>query len=346
MLPATLSSSYSETPNSGEVFNKLEKGFTYNLDQIQKQRFEKGKSSSESNEANANKTKNLKSIKSEESELEEIKDNNEINSSNSSRSGSNKQKHSISSDTKMTTGALSSTPNFIRPIEVNSLNSENQENVSSNITTPVSSDNGFNRINDIRFTTLGDDHIVNRNGLQYSNDTIHRNDYETGNHRNYEPVATTTAFERYDPNYSLGRSSIYSYNQPITDDVQSLQKFSLDGQQTIASSQQHLKTENEENSGPLYPRPLYHFDPSNPNATNGFSAINLSVKIASAQAPYRSPSSPSPSVPVIDLSTSNITSSTSFHRSSRSPVSSTQSAQIPSSTAQTLDLSLSRISHR
>lgn len=308
-------------------------------------------------------TKNLKNIKSEGSDLDEIRDNNEINSSSSSsssssgggnRSGSNKQKHSISSDTKMTTGALSTTPNFIRPIEVNSLNSENQENVSSNITTPVSSENGFNRINDIRFTTLGDDHIVNRNGLQYSNDTIHRNEYETGSHRNYEHVATTTAFERYDPSYSLNRSSLYPYNQPLTDDVQSLQKFSLEGQQqslgATASSQQQsqqLKTENEENSGPLYPRPLYHFDPTNPaNPTNGFSAINLSVKIASAQAPYRSPSSPSPSVPVIDLSTSNITSSTSFHRSSRSPVSSTQSAQIPSSTAQTLDLSLSRISHR
>ncbi|XP_063705089.1 zinc finger protein ztf-11 isoform X2 [Culicoides brevitarsis] len=247
----------------------------------------------------------------------------------------------------MTTGALSTTPNFIRPIEVNSLNSENQENVSSNITTPVSSENGFNRLNDIRFTTLGDDHIVNRNGLQYAND-IHRNEYETGSHRNYEPVATSTAFERYDPNYTLNRTSLYPYNQPtLTDDA--LQKFNLESQQQQQSQQQpqQLKTENEENSGPLYPRPLYHFDPANPaNPTNGFSAINLSVKIASAQAPYRSPSSPSPSVPVIDLSTSNITSSTSFHRSSRSPVSSTQSAQVPSSTAQTLDLSLSRISHR
>lgn len=345
-MSTPLNPSYIENPNTGEVYNKSEKnpGFVYNIEQIHKQKFDTKIKTSESNEQ---KIKILKNIKSEESDLEEIKDNNEINSSsNSSRSGSNKQKHSISSDIKMTTGALSTTPNFIRPIEVNSLNSENQENVSSNISTPVSSDNGFNRLNDIRFTTLGDDHIVNRNGLQYSNDTIHRNEYETGSHRNYEPVATTTAFERYDPNYSLGRSSIYSYNQPITDDVQSLQKFGLDGQQSIASSQQHLKTENEENSGPLYPRPLYHFDPSNPNATNGFSAINLSVKIAAAQAPYRSPSSPSPSVPVIDLSTSNITSSTSFHRSSRSPVSSTQSAQIPSSTAQTLDLSLSRISHR
>lgn len=338
-------SPYSENTNTGELFSKTEKtpAFAYNnIEQLQKQKFEKGKDTStlrsESNESPI-KIKNLKSIKSEESEIEEAKDN-EINSS---RHVSNK-KNSLNLDTKMTTGALSTSPNFSRPIEVNSLNSENQENVSSNITTPVS-ENGFNRINDIRFTTLGEDHIPNRNGLQYSNESLHRNDYETNSHRNYEPVATTTAFERYDPNYSIGRSSIYSYNQPITDDVQSLQKFGLDGQQTI-SSQQHLKTENEENSGPLYPRPLYHFDPSNPNATNGFSAINLSVKIASAQAPYRSPSSPSPSVPVIDLSTSNITSSTSFHRSSRSPVSSTQSAQIPSSTGQTLDLSLSRISHR
>lgn len=313
------------------------------VEQLHKQKFDKTKDvltfRSESNES-PDKTKHFKSIKSEESETEEIKDN-EINCS---RSVSNK-KNSISLDPKMTTGALSTTSNFSRPIEVNSLNSENQENVSSNITTPVSNENGYNRINDIRFTTLGEDHIPNRNGLQYSNDSIHRNEYETGSHRNYEPVATTTAFERYDPNYSIGRSSIYSYNQPITDDVLSLQKFSLDGQQTIGS-QQHLKTENEESAGPLYPRPLYHFDPSNPNTTNGFSAINLSVKIASAQAPYRSPSSPSPSVPVIDLSTSNITSSTSFHRSSRSPVSSTQSAQIPSPTGQTLDLSLSRISHR
>lgn len=283
-----------------------------------------------SNES-SNKIRYSKIIKNEENEFEDVKEhaiNNKPSLSNNNL---------MSSDTKMTSGALSTT-SFSRPIE-------NQENVSSNISTPVSSDNGYNRVNDIRFTTLGEEHSSSRNSQHYSSDSLHRNDYETGNHRNYESIATSTAFERYDPNYNIGRSSIYSYNQPLSEDVQSLQKFNLDGQQTIPS-QQLIKTDTEENSGPLYPRPLYHFDPSNPNATNGFSAINLSVKIASAQAPYRSSSSPSPSVPVIDLSTSNITTSTSFHRSSRSPVSSTQSAQIPSPTGQTLDLSLSRISHR
>uniref|UniRef100_A0A336L1V3 CSON003543 protein n=1 Tax=Culicoides sonorensis TaxID=179676 RepID=A0A336L1V3_CULSO len=294
-------------------------------------------------------TNKLKLVRSKNISYLETSENSDKNKSLNYVNKSNEQfsnkKNSLNIDIKMTTGALSNTSNFSRPIEVNSINSENQENVSSNITVPVSTENIYNRINDIRFTTIGDDTITNRNNQQYSNDTIHRTEYDSATQRNYENTISNTAFERYDPNYAIGRSSIYSYGQSVNDDVQSLQKYNLEGHQT-PTSQHLLKSENEENSGPIYPRPLYHFDPVNPTTTNGFSAINLSVKIASAQSPYRSPSSPSPSVPVIDLSTSNISTSTQFNRPNRSPVSSTQSAQIPSSPSQTLDLSLTRIGHR
>lgn len=54
---------------------------------------------------------------------------------------------------------------------------------------------------------------------------------------------------------------------------------------------------------------MYHYDPSSGTVPPGFSAINLSVKIAAAQAQMKG-GSPSPREgPVMDLSTSNITSS-------------------------------------
>lgn len=257
----------------------------------------------------------------------------------------NNKKENSAVSRKMATGTLSNPVSFNRSIEITSINSENQENISSNITTSnVSVENGYNRINEDRFSSLNDESISIRTTTGYTTDTNNRaTEYELNNHRIYDPISTNTAFERYDPSYNIGRSSIYSYPQSLTDDGQNNQKFHVDSHQT-----QHLiKTDGEENSTPIYPRPLYHFDPSNPNPPNGFSAINLSVKIA--QTSYRNSSSPSPNVPIIDLSTSNITSSSShFNRSSRSPLpgSSPQSNQVSSPSGQTLDLSVSRVNHR
>lgn len=55
---------------------------------------------------------------------------------------------------------------------------------------------------------------------------------------------------------------------------------------------------------------MYHYDPSGGAVPPGFSAINLSVKIAAAQAQAQMKGgSPSPREgPVMDLSTSNVTS--------------------------------------
>ena len=260
----------------------------------------------------------------------------------------------------------------------------------------------YSRDQELRYTSLSeaprsissysiDSVAANRIGMsEYDIQTVH-----STSHRPYDPgsiVNAQTAFERYDPNYPLQRPNMYSsYGQPTLEEINSQQKYLMEQQQLQHQSQQMsnsmMKTEQDEvNSGPIYPRPMYH--PYDPTGTLFLSppGINLSVKITSAQLQYKvSSSSPSPTststttvtttnggtnnvasnnpnAPIIDLSTSNITSSspngynntseysTSGQRITRSPQPGSSphlaSPQVPSPQGQTLDLSVSRLSQR
>lgn len=176
--------------------------------------------------------------------------------------------------------------------------------------------------------------------------------------RPYDPgsIPTSVAFDRYDVNSLAQRSNMYPYLQPTMEDLNNQQKY-LQEQQQMAHAM--LKAEHEENCGPIYPRPVYHYDPASGPLPAGFSAINLSVKVSAAQAAAFKGSASSPGVPVIDLSTSSVTSSSPSnfsgpHYVNRKIGSSPQpgcsphlaSPQVPSPQGQTLDLSVSRLSHK
>ncbi|XP_075969320.1 uncharacterized protein LOC142972265 isoform X3 [Anticarsia gemmatalis] len=138
------------------------------------------------------------------------------------------------------------------------------------------------------------------------------------------------------------------------------------------------QSEQETSSGPIYPRPMYHYEAGSgvagvggvsamgPGVPPGFSAINLSVKIAAAQA--QRPRTPTPRDPrdprpAIDLSTSSGSPQGPYAspvytsagggggggaRGSPQPGASPQltaSPQVPSPQGQTLDLSVSRLPH-
>ncbi|XP_001658398.2 myelin transcription factor 1 isoform X2 [Aedes aegypti] len=130
------------------------------------------------------------------------------------------------------------------------------------------------------------------------------------NHRPYEP-APQTAFERYDNSYPPQRSNLYSsygYSQSILDEEQKYISAEPPAPPEIQSSQHHLglptgptdrlhpmmKVEMDESAGPIYPRPMYHYDPTCGTMPPGFSAINLSVKEASPPIPYKTSGTPSP----------------------------------------------------
>lgn len=132
----------------------------------------------------------------------------------------------------------------------------------------------YSREQDLRYTSLSD---VSRSISSYAIDTVSSNrltmpDYDvqtvhSTNHRPYDPgslVNSQTAFERYDPNYSLQRTSMYSsYGQPSLEELASQQKYLLE-QHSQQQQATIMKTEPDEtNSGPIYPRPIYQsYDPT------------------------------------------------------------------------------------
>lgn len=182
--------------------------------------------------------------------------------------------------------------------------------------------------------------------------------YELPGHRPYDPGVvsiSSTAFERYDPNCPPQRPNMYPYIQHNMDELESQHKYLQEQQQQhmiIMKQQQEM----DENSGPIYPRPMYHYDPTSGALPPGFSAINLSVKVPTSSL-HKNGGSPSPVGPVIDLSTSSVTSSSPHnfnsphyigHRITGSPQPGSSphltSPQVPS--PQTLDLSVNRLPHR
>uniref|UniRef100_A0A6P7FE11 Myelin transcription factor 1 isoform X2 n=1 Tax=Diabrotica virgifera virgifera TaxID=50390 RepID=A0A6P7FE11_DIAVI len=213
--------------------------------------------------------------------------------------------------------------------------------------------------------------------VTYSNEIARP--YESGlinsaGHRPYDPG--TNSFERYDS------SQCVSLQQPLGParvppqgmygyiDDQQEQRY----QQEAAAAQQHqiavanaqsmMKTEEPESTGPLYPRPMYQYDASSGAPLPvGFSAINLSVKcVTTAHAAQMKGPHTSPGGTVIDLSTSSVTTTSpqvayssphyggAGQRVGGSPQAAASphlsaSPQVPSPQGQTLDLSISRLSH-
>jgi hypothetical protein len=145
------------------------------------------------------------------------------------------------------------------------------EKNSTMLSNPIESH--YSREQDLRYTSLSD---VSRSISSYAIDTVASNrlampDYDvqtvhSTNHRPYDPgslVNTQTAFERYDPNYPLQRTSMYSsYGQPSLEELASQQKYLLEHSQQQQTT--IMKTEPDEtNSGPIYPRPIYQsYDPT------------------------------------------------------------------------------------
>ncbi|XP_041977136.1 myelin transcription factor 1 [Aricia agestis] len=190
-----------------------------------------------------------------------------------------------------------------------------------------------------------DDHV-----RSYSQMNEARYGYES---RCYEGAP---AFERYDPTQCTQRP--YGWEEERYHDPHLPTPMKTD------------QSEQETSSGPIYPRPMYHYETGGgvggvagvamgPGVPPGFSAINLSVKIAAAQAqrprsPGRDPRDPRPA----DLSTSSgspqgpyaspVYTSAGAARGSPQPGASPQltaSPQVPSPQGQTLDLSVSRLPH-
>lgn len=219
----------------------------------------------------------------------------------------------------------------------------------------MSVDDQYIRDQQLRYSQqMSEINTIARPTVSYPSELVsNRASYELASSRSYDSsVPTSTAFERYDPSCIPQRPNMYSYMQPTLEDINNQQKY-LHEQQQMAQAM--MKAEQEETSTPIYPRPMYHYDPSVP-LPPGFSAINLSVKVGSIQSGFKG-TAPSPGpVPVIDLSTSSVTSSSphGFHaqnfpiqRIAGSPPSSPHlaSPQVPSPQGQTLDLSVSRIPH-
>jgi hypothetical protein len=148
------------------------------------------------------------------------------------------------------------------------------EKNSTMLSNPIESH--YSREQDLRYTSLSD---VSRSISSYAIDSVASNrlampDYDvqtvhSTNHRPYDPgslVNTQTAFERYDPNYPLQRTSMYSsYGQPSLEELASQQKYLLEHSQQQQTT--IMKTEPDEtNSGPIYPRPIYQsYDPTGKN---------------------------------------------------------------------------------
>lgn len=226
------------------------------------------------------------------------------------------------------------------------------ESTNGLLSNDISIDDQYIREQQLRYSQqMSEINTIARPTVSYPSELVsNRASYELSS-RSYDSSAipTSTAFERYDPSCIPQRGNMYPYMQPTLEDINNQQKY-LHEQQQMAQAM--MKAEQEENSAPVYPRPMYHYDPSVGPLPPGFSAINLSVKVGSIQSGFKG----TVSSPVIDLSTSSVTSSSphGFHaqnfpiqRIPGSPPSSPHlaSPQVPSPQGQTLDLSVSRIPH-
>lgn len=225
----------------------------------------------------------------------------------------------------------------------------------------LSLDDQYIREQQLRYSQIAEINSAVRPPISYPNDIMSRSvSYDLGP-RTYDtiPISTPANFERYDANCLSQRANMYPYMQPTMEDLNNQQKYLREQHQiaqTIIKTEQH-----DETPVPLYPRPVYHYDPTGTPLPSGFSAINLSVKVAAAQAAaFKATSMPSIGPgPAIDLSASGNIVSSSGHdfvtsqfgapKLNGSPPN-TSSPQIGSPVSspvneQSLDLSVSRMPH-
>lgn len=149
-----------------------------------------------------------------------------------------------------------------------------------------------------------------------------RNSYESSPPPPMQP-SNSLSFDRYDPCMPPPQRSTNPnmYGVYLQYDEISQQKY-YDQQMNCANS---LKAEHLDDTAavtPIYPRPIYQYDPNTGGSLPaGFSAMNLSVKLQAAAAAqqaaaaaiaFKSNGSVSPRPPpIIDLSTTSVSSSTS-----------------------------------
>lgn len=124
--------------------------------------------------------------------------------------------------------------------------------------------------------------------------------------RSYENAVNGIAFDRYDLNslISTQRPAMYPYLQTSIDDFSGQQQKYFQEQHQMATEAM-LKSEQgmDGSQTPLYPRPVYHhYDQFAAAPPPGFSAINLTVKMASA---FKSSPSLAGPVPLMNTPTSN-----------------------------------------
>lgn len=127
--------------------------------------------------------------------------------------------------------------------------------------------------------------------------------------RSYENAVNGMTFDRYDFNslISTQRPAMYPYLQSSIDDLSGQQQKYFQEHHQMATEAM-LKSEHgaDGSQTPLYPRPMYHhydqFGAATAAPPPGFSAINLTVKMASAFKPNGPMGGP---VPMMNIPTSN-----------------------------------------
>lgn len=124
--------------------------------------------------------------------------------------------------------------------------------------------------------------------------------------RSYENAVSSIAFDRYDFNslMTAQRPAMYPYLHSSIDDLSGQQQKYFQEQHQMATEAM-LKSEHgiDGSQTPLYPRPVYHhYDQFAPAPPPGFSAINLTVKMASA---FKSNPPIGGPVPMMNIATSS-----------------------------------------
>lgn len=183
------------------------------------------------------------------------------------------------------------------------------------------------------YTQMTELNSIARPAVSYPNEIVSSRTagYDISSSRSYE----ATPFDRYDMNCLMSqRSNMYPYLHPTMEDLSNQQKY-LHEQHQMAQAM--LKSDHDETAGPLYPRPMYHYDPSTGPLPPGFSAINLSVKVAAAaqaaQAFKASTAAAASAVASgVNITATNVSSSSPHDYNSTRFVNRTANSSSPSST--------------
>lgn len=248
-------------------------------------------------------------VKSEKSKVfnENVKKTNEaINSVRSERNTENNSESSINQMHMM----ASSSASLLAEQQSQSNNCYLNETTPATYETPFNSDDLYFR----NYAGSGSD--ITRPIVSYANEMIANRalaaNYDYSSVRNYEnamnTISTSAAFDRYDMNLSNLYASTLPMQRPGITYPSYLQSIAQDDQHHLSAAQATmLKSEHcSETPTPFYPRPMYHYDPS--FSLSRFPAMNLALRTAATT---------NSSVPIIDLSTQNVSSSNAYSASAQ-----------------------------